>query len=116
MSEILIPKIIAVVLGVFLSPTLPDGMINVGDPCEQAMAIVHEHGLALVDQEFAPELPLNNKELVVDQGDNPFSDLLGAFTLSYDRAESQSLSYHKKHKRSKAGILVCGLAIQQDPL
>ena len=36
--EILLPQFMAVVMAIFLSPALPEEMIKVGDPCEQAMA------------------------------------------------------------------------------
>ena len=45
--DMLLPQFIAIVLGVFLSPALPEEMIKIGDPCEQAMAVAHKQGLAL---------------------------------------------------------------------
>ena len=99
----------------FLSPALPEDMIKVGDPCEKAMAVVHEQRLTLVDQEFVPRVTLGGSVFEPAQQDVDISDPLGVLTLSYDRSDSYTLRHRKKGTRTKAGFLLCALAIRLDP-
>ena len=69
--EIILTNFVAIVIGIFLSPALPEDMIKVGDPCEKAMAVVHEQGLSLVDQEFVPRVALGGPGLEIALVDAP---------------------------------------------
>lgn len=102
----------AVVIGIFLNPALPEDMIKVGDPCEQAMAVVHEQGLTLVDKEYLP-----TRGVIIDrvQLPAPLARTVGVLSLSYDREGFPGVALSKTHGRSKAGFLLCALALEQDP-
>ena len=113
--DILLPNFVAIVIGLFLSPALPEDMINVGDPCEKAMAVVHERGLTLVDKEFVPGVTLGGPIRELAREDTDISDPLGVLTLSYDRSDSYTHLPGKKRTRTKAGFVLCALATEVDP-
>lgn len=112
--DILLPKFFAIVIGLFLSPALPEDMIKVGDPCEKAMAVVHKQGLRLMDKEFVPRVTFGGPILELAQPDVAISEPLGVLSLSYDRSDSYFPLLGKQQQRTKAGFLLCALATERD--
>lgn len=110
-----ITKFVAIVVGIFLSPALPDGMIEIGKtPCEEAMAIIHQNGLQLVDAEYVAPVNLRVESEEFLQQIPTLSDSVAVFTLSYDRVGAYGLGYGIKHPRTKAGFLLCGIKPADD--
>jgi len=111
--EILLPQFMAVVMAIFLSPALPEEMIKVGDPCEQAMAVAHEQGLTLVDKEYVPiGRPLSE----FAQLEAPVARTLGVLSLSYGQTNFARVANAALPDRANAGFLLCSLAAMgEDP-
>ena len=75
-------QIMAMVLAAFLSPALPEGMIEVGQTsCEDAKAILQKQNLRLVDTEFLTDFDARTKLLVA----RPRQNLIAVQTLSWER-------------------------------
>ena len=112
-----IPSIMTMVLAVFLSPALPDGMIEVGETsCQEAKAILQKQNLRLVDTEFLTGLD-TRVQLLVEQ---PRVRFFAVNTLSYERmgaiASSGGFttnSFFKKKSPPRAGFILCGLFMEE---
>ena len=111
-----IPNIMAVVLAVFLSPALPEGMIEVGETsCQDAKAILQKQNLRLVDTEYLTGLD-TRVQLLVEQ---PQVRFLAVNTLSYERMGTETStggfttnSFFKKKSPPRAGFILCGLFME----
>lgn len=111
-------NIIALVLGVFLSPGLPEGTIEIGKTtCEDAQAVLQTHQLRLVDAEYL-DLPDSRSEKLIVR---PSRQLVAIHTLSYERAGTMlggglgggiRSSLIKKQPPPRAGLILCGLFTQ----
>ncbi|MDX1411086.1 MAG: hypothetical protein R3351_02935 [Nitrospirales bacterium] len=111
-------NIIALVLGVFLSPGLPEGTIEIGKTtCEDAQAVLQTHQLRLVDAEYLDMPDSRSEKLIV----RPSRQLVAIHTLSYERAGTMlgvglgggnKSSLNNKQPSPRAGFILCGLYTQ----
>ena len=111
-------NIIALVLGVFLSPGLPEGTIEIGKTtCQDAKAVLQTHQLRLVDTEYLDIREATSKLLI----QKPTQRLMAIHTLSYERAATgwgielgggKKSYFTKKKPRPRAGLILCGLFTQ----
>ena len=106
-------QIMAMVLAVFLSPALPEGMIEVGQTtCQDAKAILQKQNLRLVDTEYLSDFDAQTKLLV----EAPRQSLIAVQTLSWERRGTDIAvggvsqhSFFKKKTPPRAGFILCGL-------
>ncbi len=110
-----LPTIMAMVLAVFLSPALPEGIIEVGQTtCQDAKAILQKQNLRLVDTEYLTDFDSRTKLLVAE----PRQSLFAVQTLSWERMGTETAvggftksnrSFFQKKSQPRAGFILCGL-------
>ena len=109
--DVLLPQFMAVVLAVFLSPAMPEEMIKVGDPCEDAMAVAHQQGLALVDKEY---LPIGRAFAESAELQAPTTRTVGVLSLSYGQTDFARVANAVRPGRADAGFLLCSIDMMED--
>lgn len=109
-----IPAIVAIVLGVFLSPALPDGMIEIGKTrCEDAQVLLQKHHLRLVDTEYLQLFDFNSPSQITKPG----LEVMAIHTHFYEQgtggtgfADITKTPYFKKKPWPWAGFILCGFS------
>ena len=113
------PNILSIVLAVFLSPSLPEGVIEVGKtPCEEAKAILQQYQMRLVDTEYLPQPDIRATLITAPQ-----ARLEAVHTLSFERTGTEfavgggaKSSFLRKKAPPRAGFILCGLFTMGDAL